>query len=85
LTYCQIIFLYELAVKRKVDDLNFQIKLHGGDPLEGDDLSPEVAKQKVKSNLLFGDPADYEKLDEGERQQLSEQMMKKFKGLRLGG
>jgi hypothetical protein len=56
--------------------MKFSALLHGADPkdLEGKELSPEVARE----NLLFGDPADYAKMSDEDRKDLSDKMKKKF-------
>ena len=68
--------LHEHAVDRKIRDMKFSAVLHGADPKDMEDK--EYAPAVRKDNLLFGDPAEYAKMDEEEKKALSEKMKKKF-------
>lgn len=71
-----MLILHEHAVERKIRDMKYSAILHGADPkeLEG----KEYTATKAKDNLLFGDPADYEKMNEEDRKALSDKMTRKF-------
>jgi hypothetical protein len=71
-----MLILHEHAVERKIRDMKFSAVLHGADPKEMEDK--EYTVTKAKDNLMFGDPADYEKMSEEEKKALSSKMMKKF-------
>jgi hypothetical protein len=73
-----MLMLHEHAVDRKIRDMKFSAVLHGADPKELDGKEKEFETAKNKNNLLFGDPAEYEKMDEEEKKKLSERMRKKF-------
>jgi hypothetical protein len=68
--------LHEHAVDRKIRDMKFSAVLHGADPKDMEDK--EMGAVVRKDNLLFGDPAEYAKMDEEEKKVLSEKMKKKF-------
>jgi hypothetical protein len=66
-------------VERKIRDMKFSAILHGADPKELDQKEyPGRDPEGYKSNLLFGDPADYANMSEQERKALSDKMMTKF-------
>ena len=69
-------YLFEHATEEKIRDLKFSAVLHGADPKELEDKNYETM---IKSdNLVFGDPAEYEKMSEEEKDKLSDKMMQKF-------
>jgi len=57
--------------------MKFSAILHGADPKDLEDKDYEIVERK--ENLLFGDPAEYEKMSEEDRKELSDKMMTKFK------
>jgi len=61
---------------RKIRDMKFSAVLHGADPASLEDK--EELFKTTNDNLVFGDPADYEKLDEEEKKKLTDKMRKKF-------
>jgi hypothetical protein len=65
-------------MERKIEDMKMNAILHGADPKDLEDREEQVKTRK--DNLLFGDPAEYEKLDEAEKKKLSERMKQKFFG-----
>ncbi|MFA5394419.1 MAG: hypothetical protein WC346_00185 [Methanogenium sp.] len=67
--------LYEHAVDRKNRELKYLAIMHGADPKE---FEKEDNPKVRKDNLLFGDPAEYEKMSEEEKKELSDKMKKKF-------
>jgi len=69
-------YLYEYATKDKIKDMKFSAILHGADPKDLEDKEYESVDRK--SNLLFGDPAEYANMSEEEKKELSDKMMKKF-------
>jgi hypothetical protein len=71
-----MLILYEHAVDRKIRDMKFSAVLHGADPKDLEDKEFEVVDRK--NNLLFGEPAEYAKMNEEEKKVLSEKMKKKF-------
>lgn len=70
-----MLILHEHAVERKIRDMKFSAILHGADPKDMEDKEYPATSN---NNLLFGDPADYEKMDEEEKKKLTEKMKKKF-------
>ena len=68
--------LHEHAVDRKIRDMKFSAVLHGADPKDMEDK--QYSSTTKSDNLLFGDPAEYAKMDEEEKKVLSEKMKKKF-------
>lgn len=61
---------------RKIRDMKFSAILHGADPKSLEDKEyPDI---KTKDNLLFGDPAEYEKMNEEDKKELTRKMKKKF-------
>jgi hypothetical protein len=68
--------LHEHAVDRKIRDMKFSAILHGANPKDLEDK--EYTNTETKNNLLFGDPAEYEKMDEEEKKRLTKRMKKKF-------
>lgn len=56
--------------------MKFSAVLHGADPASMEDK--EEAFKTTNDNLMFGDPAEYEKLDEEEKKRLSDKMRNKF-------
>lgn len=74
-----MLVLFEHAVERKIRDMKFSALLHGADPNDLEDKEYESVTTK-KDNLLFGDPAEYKKMNEEERKEISDKMEKKFKG-----
>jgi len=68
--------LYEHAMDRKVRDMKFSAILHGADPKELEDK--EMPSSTKKDNLIFGDPAEYEKMSEEDKKKLSDKMRSKF-------
>lgn len=69
--------MFEHATVRKIRDMKFSAILHGADPKDLEDKDYETIERK--ENLLFGDPAEYEKMSEEDRKELSDKMMTKFK------
>ena len=57
--------------------MKFSAVLHGANPEELENKEYDSVKT-TKDNLLFGDPADYAKMDETKRKELSEKMKRKF-------
>lgn len=71
-----MLVLYEHAMARKIRDMKFSALLHGADPKDLEDKEYEAVERK--DNLLFGDPAEYAKMSEEERKEISDKMEKKF-------
>ena len=57
--------------------MKFSAVLHGADPKAIEDKEIPSSKT-LKSNLQFGDPADYANLSETEKKELTEKMKGKF-------
>lgn len=66
--------LLEYSTKRKNQETKFLALLHGADPKDLDLEDSSISNE----SLLFRDPADYEKMTEEERTELSNKMMAKF-------
>jgi hypothetical protein len=54
--------------------MKFSAILHGANPKDLEDKEYTSAED----NLLFGDPAEYEKMDEEEKKRLTKKMKRKF-------
>jgi len=65
--------------KHATDEERARVKIQAA--LSGVDIDKEEKKRKEKESMLFRDPADYENLSPEEREQLTQKMMGKFKGL----
>lgn len=72
--------LLEYSSKRKNQEIKFLALLHGADPKDLDLEDSSISNE----NLIFRDPADYEKMTEEERTELSNRMMAKFSGWAKG-
>jgi hypothetical protein len=73
--------LYEDSIDRKNQDMKFLAILNGADPKE---LGGKESGKSTESGLLFGDPAEYEKMTKEKREELTKKMMAKFSPL-VGG
>jgi hypothetical protein len=79
--------LFEHASEQKIEDMKFSAILHGADKDELENKSSSTKKANSSDNLLFGDPAEYAKMGEKERKDLSDKMRAKFRswaGVRNG-
>jgi hypothetical protein len=68
--------LHQYAMDQKIQEMKFSAILHGADPKELEDK--QITDVKRKDNLLFGDPKDYDKMDEKSKKELSDKMKAKF-------
>ena len=57
--------LYEHAMEEKIREMKFSAILHGADPKDLEDK--KITDVKRKENLIFGDPKDYDQMDEKAR------------------
>lgn len=59
-------------MKERIAEQKFQMALHGAEPAD----APQSDFPKPnKDNLLFGDPADYDKMTPAEREEKTQKMM----------
>jgi hypothetical protein len=68
--------LHEHAIEQKIQEMKFSAILHGADPKELEDK--KMSDVRKKNDLLFGDPKDYESMDEKTKKELSDKMKAKF-------
>lgn len=79
--------MFETAQKRKADEYKFLAAIHGVELPSNDEddvaatetVIEKEFEQAKPSNGLFGDPAEYEKMNENERSIATQALMAKFK------
>ncbi len=65
-------FLYEHNVKKEIELMKVQAMLHG---IDIKTQGSKVLEKPKEQNLLFGDPKEYEKMSQVEREELTKKMM----------
>ena len=77
---CQLFFLYESYQEREYKRHRFLAAVNGIDLDKELDVAPQqTPTAKKQANFLFGDPAEYEKLNNKDRDSLTQKMMSHFK------
>ena len=79
----QLFFLYESQQEREYKRLKFFAALNGIDlDKELTKVEPQQTSKPTKqNNFMFGDPAEYEKMNEKERESLTKKMMGHYQHL----
>ena len=65
--------------RHATDEERAQVKIQAA--MRGIDVDKAEKEEKEKKSMLFRDPADYEKMSPEERQEQTDKMMGKFKGI----
>lgn len=73
--------MYYQHLKTKAEDFEFMAICHGAKPSKKTVQNNAPSEPIDSGNLLFGDPEDYKKLPEEEREANSKEMKNKFKAL----
>ncbi len=86
LTYPQFLFLYKTADEQRYQQNKFLAAIHGIDLEESaaevtsqHNTSPITTKKSQTTPMLFGDPEQYSKLSEQERQTQTQKMLSHWK------
>ena len=65
--------------RHATDEERARVKIQAA--MRGIDVDKAEKEEKEKKAMLFRDPADYEKMSPEERQELTDKMMGKYKGV----
>ena len=65
--------------RHATDEERAQVKIQAA--MRGIDVDKVAKEEEKKKSMLFRDPADYEHMSPEERQELTDRMMGKFKGI----